>query len=214
MALKLGTACRLLCLDDKSKISFGEPGTVMATGVRGKQQLAPSTSTIEVADHDVNSKGHLTPSVVLDVDLPEDVDKSFCRGSVTVFLGDSTFQPSSPFRHAASVRRLFANQDERPVLLVFTDGGPDHRLTYHSVQASLIALFRAMNLDLLVAARCAPGNSWVNPVERIMCLLNLALQNVGLERELCAEEIEGELSKLSNGLYSTNLSSNKMFMCV
>ena len=55
----------------------------------------------------------------------------------------------------------------------------------------LIALFRASHFDLLVAGRCAPGQSWMNPVERIMSLLNLALQNVALERDASSMEVEG-----------------------
>jgi chromosome segregation ATPase len=39
-----------------------------------------------------------------------------------------------------------------------------------------------LDLDILIAARTAPGHSWVNPAERIMSLLNLAYQNVALYR--------------------------------
>ena len=41
-----------------------------------------------------------------------------------------------------------------------------------SVQLSLIALFRNLNLDLLVAGRTAPCHSWKNPVERIVSIVN------------------------------------------
>lgn len=36
---------------------------------------------------------------------------------------------------------------------------------------------------MIVLARCAPGNSWVNPAERIMSIINLGLQNCALERQ-------------------------------
>ena len=64
----------------------------------------------------------------------------------------------------------------RLVLLLYTDGGPDHRTTYVSVQAALLALFLKHKLDYLVAARTAPMNSYRNPAEQAMALLNLALQ--------------------------------------
>ena len=186
MAVKLETSCTLLCVDDKSKVNFGEPVTAMASGVRGKKQLGTSASTISAADHDVHNKGHLTPSVILDVEMPDSVDKSFCRGEVVVHLNDSIFQASTPFRHDVSIRKHVMQQDIKPeVLLLFSDGGPDHRLTYESVKMSLICLFRSLDLDMLVAARCAPGHSWINHVERIMSILNLALQNVALERDTC-----------------------------
>ena len=41
--------------------------------------------------------------------------------------------------------------------MIYSDGGPDHRLTYHSVQLSLISVFVNLDLDMLFAARTAPG---------------------------------------------------------
>ena len=71
--------------------------------------------------------------------------------------------------------------NDKPILFVYTDayGGPDHRLTYLSVQLSYIALFRQMDLDLLIVGRTAPCHSWRNPVERIMSIVNLGLQCIG-----------------------------------
>lgn len=160
------------------------------TGVRGRQTLAPASSTLAALDHDQNSKGHITPSVILATDIPDEVGESFCQGEVTVMISDSVFSASSPFRHAASIRSI-VNTKSRA--FIFSDGGPDHRLTYESVKMSLIALFRATDIDMLIAGRCAPGQSWMNPVERIMALLNLALQNTSLERTAGTDEIEGIL---------------------
>ena len=78
---------------------------------------------------------------------------------------------------------------------MYSDGGPDHRLTYVSVQVSLIALFLKLDLDFLCAARTAPAHSWRNPVERVMSTLNLGLQCVGLMREKMDEEFETEAAK-------------------
>ena len=66
------------------------------------------------------------------------------------------------------------------MLYLYTDGGLDHRLTYASVQLALIALFHNLNLDILVAGRTAPHNLWRNPVERMMSIVNLGLQCVGI----------------------------------
>ena len=71
----------------------------------------------------------------------------------------------------------------KPVLFVYSDGGPNHRLTYISVQVFLIALFLLLDLDFLCAARTAPVHSWHNAVERVMPTLNLGLQCVGLMQE-------------------------------
>ncbi len=53
---------------------------------------------LEALDHDIHSSS-LTPSVFLDVDLPEDVNDSFVQGHVSVTLKDSVFQGSTAFRY-------------------------------------------------------------------------------------------------------------------
>ena len=52
-----------------------------------------------------------------------------------------------------------------------------------SVKLSLIAVFLDLDLDMLVALRTAPSNSWANPVERIMSIVNIGLQGVGVMRQ-------------------------------
>ena len=80
---------------------------------------------------------------------------------------DAAFEPSSPVRHMAEVNSILTSNLTFPILFLYTDGGPDHRLTYISVQISLICLFLKLDLDYLCAARNAPYHSWRNPVERI-----------------------------------------------
>lgn len=67
-----------------------------------------------------------------------------------------------------------------PIVAFYKDGGPDHRPTYGSVQLALLAIFKWYDLDMLVACRTAPGKSFINPVERILSLLNLAILGVQL----------------------------------
>ncbi len=65
----------------------------------------------------------------------------------------------------------------------------DHRLTYSSVQISLIDIFLARDLDFLCAVSTPPYNSWKNPAERIMSILNIGLQSVGIMRnKTCSYE--------------------------
>ena len=97
--------------------------------------------------------------MVLNVDIPDDVADSWYCGNVTITLKEAALEPSSPFRHAAELFDLL-KQESKPILFLYSDGGPDHRLTYLSVQISLIALFRSLNLDYLCAARTAPCQSW------------------------------------------------------
>jgi hypothetical protein len=78
--------------------------------------------------------------------------------------------------------------------MLYTDGGSDHKNTFLRVQLSLIAMFIALDLDYLVAVRTPLGHSWKNPVERIMSILNLDMQCVGLMRQKMNEEMENLIS--------------------
>jgi hypothetical protein len=62
---------------------------------------------------------------------------------------------------------------DRPILVLVTDGGPDHRLTYASVKVALLSMFISFDLDMLITC---PYQSWTNLAERVMSTLNLALQ--------------------------------------
>lgn len=55
--------CILTFSDDKAKVSIGEPGLSVSTGVRGKRSIVPTTSTLVALDHDM-TKSSLTLSVV------------------------------------------------------------------------------------------------------------------------------------------------------
>lgn len=108
-----------------------------------------------------------------------------------VILKEAAFEPSSPYRHSCEMYKLVhVPAPVQPIMFIYSDGGPDHRLTYLSVQVSLIALFLSLDLDYLCACRTAPHHSFRNPVERIMSTLNLGLQAVGLMRQKGSDEFE------------------------
>jgi len=84
---------------------------------------------------------------------------------------------------------------------MYSDGGPDHRLTYNSVKLALISLFIELDLDMLIALRTAPSNSWANPVERIMSIVNIGLQGVGVMRTKVGDEFEKAVGKVTLSHY-------------
>lgn len=180
-AVELKGSCLFLCSDDKAKVPFGDPGCAVSTGVRGKKSIVDVDTTLVAMDHDM-SKGSLTPSVILSSEIPNTPDKSFVRGKVFTTINDSVFQMASPFRHATLMAKVMESE-KYPVLLKMTDGGTDQRNTLQSVRCANITLFKEFDLDMLIHVRCAPGQSWINPAERIMSILNIGLQNVSLERE-------------------------------
>ena len=138
-----GQDCQLICMDDKAVIPVGEPWGPVSTGVRPHHAvLAPASARrLEALDHDWHLSG-LIASVALMTDTLETINDSFYRGEIHVTVKERIFQPSSPFRHMAELQKLLREGgacDEhghykKPLLALYTDGGPDHRPTYLSVQ--------------------------------------------------------------------------------
>jgi hypothetical protein len=131
---------------------------------------------------------------------------SFYDGQVYVGLKEGIFQPSNALRCAAELIKVLTlhrggEENVRSMLAIFTDGGPDHRTTFPSTWAALIAVFRRLDLDFFNAARTAPNNSWTNPVERIMSILNIALQGTTCQREKITADV---LQKLLRDLNDEN----------
>ena len=188
-------AQHVFCLDDKHRIKVGEPGFPVAAAERGRRVLQAAGSRFLVGDHDF-TKFSIIPSVSLQVSIPDDISGSWYSGKVSIGMKEGAFEPSSPLRHASELCSLIQlDAEEKPILFLYTDGGPDHRLTYVSVQLSLIALFLSLDLDYLCAARTAPFHSWRNPVEHIMSIVNLGLQCVGLARGEMSEDNERLVAK-------------------
>ena len=186
------------CLDDKHKVKVGEPGFPVAAAERGRQVLVHSSTSFEVGDHDF-TKSSITPSVTFLVDIPDDIAGSWYAGQVHVLYKDTIFEPSSPSRHGTEIVSILGERAiDYPVLFMYTDGGPDHRLTYASVKLTLIAVFRKLDLDYLCASRTAPHHSFRNPAERVMSILNLGMQSVGLARRQLDEEVEAELQRCTS----------------
>ena len=180
----------------------GEPNIPITTGVRSHNRvLAPVDVALSSTDHDFHIAG-LVPSVALNCNIPSNHTDSFFSGKAHVITKDKVFQASNPFRHAAELYEILCeyhlNDDlqlDRPVLAFLTDRGPDHRPTFETVKVALVALFISLNIDMLVALRTAPNNSWMNPAERVMSVLNLALQHCALSREPMQSESEKKMKR-------------------
>ena len=121
-----------ICQDDKHTIKVGEPGCPVAAVDRGKAVLVGLNEKLVVGDHDF-TRFSITPSVNFEIDIPEKIEDAFYHGRVYVGLKDATFQHSSPIRHACELRNILQSRDVQPILLLYTDGGPDHRPTFISL---------------------------------------------------------------------------------
>ena len=91
-----------------------------------------------------------------------------------MYIKDSIFQASSSTRHTAELGMLIKSMSPfTTAMLVFPNGGPDHKCMHTSVRLGLFALFLELDLDTVVVMRIAPTQSRANPVEMVMSVLDL-----------------------------------------
>jgi hypothetical protein len=117
-----------------------------------------------------------------------------------VTVKDAIFQASTPIRHAAELLAINKTAERKPeaFVIAFTDGGPDHNISFLNVMISWLAYFIKSGCDSLVVGRTAPTQSWTNPAERVMSILNLALSNCALAREAMDDEFEKNMKKCNS----------------
>ena len=128
----------------------------MSTGVRGRESIIPKLVTLEALDNDMH-KSSLTPSVALRCDISASTDKFFFRGNVYYTISDSVFQSSSPFRRGVTLCKIIKELEHvPPILMKYTDGGTDQRNMLQSVKEVSICLFKELDLNFMIAARCTP----------------------------------------------------------
>ena len=176
---------QMVSVDDKCVVPVGEPGDPISTAVRShNRSMALKASKLAALDHDFHVHG-IIPSVSFFVSIPESSKDSFFQGKPYVALKDKITQPSHALRHSVEISSIYKSitNEIQPIMIIVSDGGPDHRLNFLSVQVALICLFSDLQLDFLVCVRTCPYQSWQNLAERVMSTLNLALQNVSLCRK-------------------------------
>lgn len=138
----------LVCVDDKHRVKIGESSCPVAAAERGCQVLIHSNMSFQAADHDF-TRFSVIPSVALLVDIPDKISGLWYDGDVHVLYKDSAFEPLSPICHATELYSLLSEKAlTESVMFVFSDRGPDHRVTYMSVKLLMICLHIFLQLDL------------------------------------------------------------------
>ena len=140
--------------------------------------------------------------MILVNDIPERVDKSWYRGKVCVGIKISATDPSTALQNgtevaSALIEKFDTKEAVPPVLIFYTDGGPEHRTTYLSVK---ICLQKYLDLDRVLAVHTAPGHSYRNPAEKINCLLNIGLYGIGCMRQHSTDPFFEQSLSRSTGL--------------
>ncbi len=186
--------------DDKARIPVGNDVAV-STNVRSRTRaIVPHGVQPSAADHDFGYAS-IIPSVTLKCNIPDSMERSFFGGDgeMEVVLRDGTFDGSDVFDHCSQLLQTLSNEPVKPFGIVLqTDGGPDHNLTFLRTRLALVSLFISGDMDILVAIRGAPNGSWLNKAERCMSILNLGLQDVALIQGVMPEWAEDHVKSASS----------------
>ena len=114
-------------------------------------------------------------------------------------MRDAIFDPSEVFYHCAQLIDTLRMKGINPTVLVLqTDGDPDHSLKRTAVQLALLAIFKELDVDHLVMLWCAPNGLVRNKVECSISVINLALAHVSVERGEMEELADGEVKNCSS----------------
>ena len=186
LAVSLGNdLVTMVSTDDKAGIDIGEPNMPLVACQHPGKSWIPNVLKLGEGQHSFH-KFNLTPSVRLLHELPSNVDGSFYRGKPQLTVKDAVFEPSSGARHFTELKQtLDANpSDKKPVTIITNDGGPDHNIHHDRNKAALLALFLSCPHILYLANfQMAANRSSFHPVEKLNCILNLALNGVALVRD-------------------------------
>ena len=137
---------------DKCKIKIGELN-FPAVATQGRQVLVAQGRFLQATDHDHTSRT-LIPTVLLRHEISNNIDNSWYRGVPHVDLKLAATEPSSTLRNAAEVKQELISKFGKnipPIVILYTNWGPEHRTTFLSVKIAMTALQQALYIDLLVA---------------------------------------------------------------
>ena len=191
-AIKHASVASFFSLDDKHHCKVGEPGHPVAAVERGKRVIVALDKKFIVSDHDF-TRFSLIPTVALQVDIPTSINNTFHRGQVHIGLKDLALEPSSALRHSTELSKVCAAVNycvHVYMKLIKVTSVHDYTITL------IVPL--SLSLSLSHPLRTPPYHSWKNPVERIMSIVNIALQGVGLMRSPMSEKQEEEISSCNS----------------
>ena len=103
-----------ISLDNKHRIKVGELSYPVAVAEHGRQVIVSSSETFVVGDHDF-TKFSVIPSVILDVEIPEQFEGSWYSGQVFVGVENAVHEGSSSLRHAVELHsKLITRIGKKP----------------------------------------------------------------------------------------------------
>ena len=190
--------------DDKAKVPIG-----LTAANKQAPILMHMEYQVTLPDHDfvVASKHKLIPSVIGDLKLVKSKDLTndsvTYSGATYVDTRSAKHSASSAFAHFQDMMRVqslpeFATSfqtdrhEEKKVMIVTVDGGPDENPRYEKTINCSIKYFVKNGLDAFFLATNAPGRSAFNRVERRMVKLSKELSGVILEHDKFGSHLDAK----------------------
>lgn len=177
-------------MDDKLKIKVGTKSNPVQTGVRQVKSVQQRDNQNKAADHDFNINCKITPTVVLEVEIPERADGNFHNGQLSVNAHDSCLDRSSVERHCEVLFEMYKDVEDLLIMVKENDGASDGNYNHPRVLAYHIALARALGIGVFVMAKGCPYHSWRNMVEMFMSSLSLLLAGSNITRKTMTPQFE------------------------
>lgn len=170
-------------IDDKARVRIGVTAANKQSSLLMNMQYR-----ITLPDHDwVKGERHsLIPSVYAGITIKPfglgDENYVTYSGPTAIKVRSGKHDSSSAKSHAKDFESLFENDDfkiisktiagcVKPVVIIYSDGGPDENPRFASVVNQAIIHFKKFDLDAYFAATNAPGRSAFNRYYKIELLL-------------------------------------------
>ncbi|KAF2905812.1 hypothetical protein ILUMI_00363 [Ignelater luminosus] len=187
-------AVNVLSVDDKARVPLGLPAA---------QKQAPILMHYErqilMPDYDYPiAKGlKLIPSVIgvlcfkdWKVSYSGPTCISIRGGAIDSSTAETHRQDLIKYLHHDKMRDYFwSNNRIKPVLVVFSDGGPDEAPRNEKVLQAAVKSFKMLDLDAMFVCTNAPHQSARNPVERRMAPLSQDLCGLIIPHDICGTHL-------------------------
>ena len=185
--------------DDKAKVPIG-----LTAANKQAPMLMHMEYQLTLPDHD---KHKLMPSVIGDMKLVKSKDLTndavTYSGATYIGIRSAKHSASSAFAHFQDMMRVrslpaFATSfqtgrhEEKKIIIVTVDGGPDENPRYEKTINCSIKYFVENGLDAFFLAKNAPDRSAFNRVERRMVKLSKELSGVILEHDQFGSHLDAK----------------------
>ncbi|KAF2891436.1 hypothetical protein ILUMI_14737 [Ignelater luminosus] len=206
-------AVNVLSVDDKARVPLGLPAAPKQAPI-----LIRYERRILMPDHDYPiAKGlKLIPSVIgvlcfkdWKVSYSGPTCISIRGGAIDSSTAETHRQDLIKYLHHDKMRNYFwSNNWIKPVLAIFSDGGPDEAPRNEKVLQAAVKSFKMLDLDAMFVCTNAPHQSARNPIERRMAPLSRDLCGLVIPHDVCETHLDARGRTIDKVLEKKNFEAH------